>query len=86
MSDQGATEMSLAWMPHYDVLHAPGDPQLKNFHECTGIVNRGPEQVVLCVKRHEGEVAHSLEPRQVFAITRHQAEALKQQERLHGWG
>lgn len=69
---------------HYDVLYIPGERDDPPFFESAGIINRGPEQSLLAARRHKrGE--DDLEPRQVVAITRYQAAALHQQERLHGW-
>lgn len=67
--------------PHYDMLKIPGGKSV--FLEGCGIVNRGPEQVILAAVRNPRET-DDLEPRAVVAITRHQAQALVQQERLHG--
>jgi hypothetical protein len=67
--------------PHYDMLKIPGGESL--ILEGCGIVNRGPEQVILAAVRPP-QGADDLEPRSVVAITRHQAQALVQQERLHG--
>jgi hypothetical protein len=67
--------------PVYDALRLPGGEPL--WLEGCGIVNRGPEQVLLAAKRNPRDV-DDLEPRQLVAITRHQAQALTAQGRLHG--